>query len=95
MYFQQLTIYDVAISIFNVSAKPASDKMHECINACVASLVEVWIKALSVNHVLSQRPVAERVKTIVNHYYNTHWPHSYETKEKEHYLREEKYSAPE
>ena len=61
------TIYDEAISKFNIAANPASDKNCECIKAYVASLAEVWIKAFGVKHVLSQRLVGEGVQTIVNH----------------------------
>ena len=61
------TIYDVAISIYQVSANRTSDRMCECINAYVASLVEQWIKAFGVEHVLSRKYVRERVQTIVNH----------------------------
>ena len=64
------TIYDVAISIFNVASKPKSDKMQQCINAYAESLIDLWIRAFGEDHVLSINPVKDRIRVIVLHYHS-------------------------
>ena len=54
------TIYDVAISIFNVASKPKSYKMQQCINAYAESLIDLWIRAFGEDHVLSNKAANQR-----------------------------------
>ena len=46
------TIYDVAISIYNVVSKPNSGGMKNCIQAYVTALINVWIKSFGKKHLI-------------------------------------------
>ena len=65
-----LTYCDAAISIFSVAVKPTSSKMKETINSYINSLIEVWEKSFTSNHVLRCQGLVERPEKLVSLYYN-------------------------
>ena len=65
-----LTYCDAAISIFSLAVKPNSSKMKETINSYANSLIKVWEKSFTSNHVLRRQEVAERPEKLVSLYYN-------------------------
>ena len=64
------TIYDVAISIYNVVSKPNSGGMKNCIQAYVTALINVWIKSFGKKHLITRTPITKKVETIIKHYQN-------------------------
>ena len=55
---------------FSVAAKPNSLKIKERINSYANSLIEIWEKSVTSNHVLSCKTVVKRLEKLVSLYYN-------------------------
>ena len=56
--------YDATILIFSVAMKPNSSKMKETINSYTNSLIKIWEKSFTCNHVLRHKAVVERLKRL-------------------------------
>ena len=55
---------------FSVAVKLNSSKMEETVNSFANSLIEIWEKSFTSNHVLRCKAVVERLEKFVSLYYN-------------------------
>ena len=58
------TYYDVAISLFSVTAKPGSAKMKETIHKYAVALIGLWEKSFGYKHIMSRKSVVGRLEKL-------------------------------
>ena len=64
------TYYNAVISIFSFAMKPNSLKMKGTISSYANSLIKIWEKSFTSNHVLRHKAVVQRLEKFVSLYYN-------------------------